>query len=116
MVELAEVARDNTDPDSVFLVPWNWPVWRLFSERAIVVDHKAFPFRDEGMKEWYERYLAIYDEGAGYPDDITESELLELRQKYGFDYAVIRSSHRMPSFPVLKSSGGWKLVRVADSG
>ena len=116
IVELAAVARENTDPDSVFLVPWNWQVWRLFSERGIVVDQKAFPSRDEAMKEWYERYLAIYDDGAGYPDDVTESELLELQDMYGFDYAVARSGPRMPSFPVLKSSGSWRLVRVTDAG
>ena len=116
MVELAAAAKDTTDPDSVFLVPWNWYLWRLFSERAIVVDHKAFPFRDEGMKEWYDRYLAIYDEGAGYPESVTENELLELQKKYGFHYAVMRTKTRMSSFPVLKSSKDWKLVQVADVG
>ncbi len=34
-----------------------------------MVDFKAFPFQDEGMEEWYGRYLDIYDQGA--PDILT---------------------------------------------
>ena len=116
IVELATTAKDATHPDSVFLVPHNWYVWRLFSERAIVVDHKAFPFRDEGMKEWYERYVDIYGEGTGYPENATEDELLELQAKYGFHYAVLPVEAIAPSLPVVDSSGGWKIVRVADVG
>ena len=113
-VDLATVAKDTTDTEAVFLVPWEWAAWRLLAERAIVVDRKAFPFRDGGMREWYERYLAIYDEGAGYPDYVTESELLDLQRRYGFHYAALPVGADMPSFPVLASSGDWKLVHVAD--
>ena len=41
------------------------------------------------MEEWYGRYLDIYDQGAGYPYDVTESELLELQRRYGFHYAML---------------------------
>ena len=116
IVDLATVARANTGPEAVFLVPWgwNWQYWRLFTERAVVVDFKAFPFQDEGMKEWYRRYLDIYDEGAGYPKDVTESELLKLQGRYGFHYAALPVGADV-SFPVLATSGDWKLVQVAES-
>ena len=115
-VDLATVARENTGPEAVFLIPWgwDWQYWRLFTERAVVVDFKAFPFQDEGMEEWYGRYLDIYDQGAGYPYDVTESELLELQRRYGFHYAMLPVGAGM-SFPVLASSGDWKLVQVAES-
>ncbi len=115
-VDLATVARENTGPDAVFLIPWgwDWQYWRLFTERAVVVDFKSFPFQDEGMEEWYGRYLDIYDQGAGYPYDVTESELLELQRRYGFHYAMLPVGAGV-SFPVLASSGDWKLVQVAES-
>ena len=91
LATLAAVARRETDPYAVFLIPSNWRSWRMFSRRAIVVDGKFMPFRDEGMLEWYKRHLDIYDSdlGVGYPENVTEPELLSLRDRYGFDYAVL---------------------------
>ena len=111
---LVVAARDTTHPDAVFLIPWNWRHWRMFANRAVVVEYKAFPFREEAVLEWYERYLAIYDEGAGYPYDVTESELLELQRRYGFHYAVLPIGADM-SFPVTATSERWKLVQVAET-
>ena len=111
---LTIAARDTTDSDAVFLIPWDWQQWRVLANRAVVVDRKGFPFQERAMEEWYERYLAIYGPGAGYPYDVTESELLELQRRYGFHYAVLPVGAGM-SFPVLASSGDWKLVQVAES-
>ena len=100
----------------MFLVPRDWGIWRLFAERAVVVDN-VFPFHDEHMKEWYDRYLAIYDteQGAGYPSgyprDVTESELRELQGRYGFHYAVLPAGSNLP-FRTVAVAGDWKLVRV----
>ena len=114
--QLAAVARRETDRDAVFLIPWrgNWLNWRLFAERAPVLGWKAYPFRDAGLKEWYERYLAIYDreQGVGYPFAVSAAELLMLQRKYPFDYAVLPVDSDLP-FPTLATAGGWKLVRVS---
>ena len=107
-------ARNTTHADAVFLIPWNWQYWRVFANRAVVVDRKAFPFQEEAMEEWYDRYLDIYDPGVGYPYDVTESELLELQRRYGFHYAVVPIGTSV-SFRVLASSELWKLVQVADT-
>ena len=112
LAKLATVATRETDPDSVFLIPSNWRNWRLFSERAAVVDGQFMPFRDEGMVEWHERHLAIYNPevGAGYPDEVTETKLLELWERYEFDYAVVPAGADI-GLPVLDSTASWKLVR-----
>lgn len=115
-MRLAEVARRETDPDAVFLIPWrgSWINWRLFAERAPVLDWKGYSFRDAGLKEWHERYLAIYDRerGVGYPFAVSAAELLALQRKYAFDYAVLPVDSPLP-FPTLAVAGAWKLVRVS---
>ncbi len=112
--ELILAARDSSHPDSVFLIPWNWRNWRLLANRAVVVDREAFPFQEDAMREWYDRYLTIYEEGAGFPYQVTESELLELQREYAFHYAVVPSGARM-SFPVTATSEHWKLIQVAET-
>ena len=118
-VKLAHAAREHTPPDAVILIPWDWSEWRLFSERAVVVDWKFFLFTDEGMREWNDRYDAIYafPGGAGYPTAIGDKGLAELRRRYGFDYAVlpVGAGFRLPT---LLNTSRWKLadVRGLDDG
>ena len=111
--DLAAAAKAGTESDAVFLVPAKWKEWRLLARRAVVVDWKAFPFREEGMLEWNRRYRAVYDleHGAGYPDDFTEVDFRELQEMYGFHYAVVPAGH---PFPVVATSGKWTLVRASD--
>lgn len=113
--DLAAAAKAGTESDAVFLVPAKWKEWRLLARRAVVVDRKAFPFREEGMLEWHRRYRAVYDleHGAGYPDDFTEVDFQELQERYGFHYAVVPAGHSLP-FPVLATSGKWTLVQASD--
>ena len=113
LVTLAAAAGASTHPDSVFLIPRQWQQWRLFAERAVVVDHKAFIYSDEGMKAWYDRLQAIYYEGPGYPDvGVTDVELLHLQRAYGFHYAVLPVGADT-SFAEISAAVDWKLVQVA---
>ena len=116
VAELAAVARRETEPGAVFLIPSNWRNWRMFAERAVVVDGKFMPFRDEGMLEWYKRHIDIYDSdsGVGYPENVTEPELFGLRDRYGFDYAVL-PIHTETELPVLGQTERWKLVHMKES-
>ena len=112
---LASAARFRTEPDAVFLVPWKWSRWRLLAQKAIVVDRKGFPFREEVMREWHRRYLAIYDpeHGAGCPNDCTEETLRELQEMWGFSHAVVPFECHLP-FPVIATSEEWKFIQVTD--
>ena len=113
LVSLAAVAKGFTHPDSVFLIPRQWQQWRIFAERAAVVDYKAFIYTDEGMKEWYDRLQAIYYKGPGYPDGgVTDAELLNLQRAYGFHYAVLPVGADT-SFSEISAAVDWKLVQVA---
>lgn len=70
---LFEWAR-GTEPDSVFLTPPNMGAFRLFAERAIVIDWKAIPFRPDETLEWYKRIQAI-NGGKGSLDSVTGYDL-----------------------------------------
>ena len=113
LAELAAVARRGTPPDAVFLVPRDWLEWRLLAQRAAVVD-RAFPFREDRMQAWHERYVAVFDleHGAGYPFHATKCRLEELAQTYRIDYAVVPSDSCLP-WRTVAASGYWKLVAVA---
>ena len=112
--QLALAAKQATESDAVLLIPWEWRNWRIFAERAIVVNRRGNPFNNNALKEWRARYLTIYDpgEGAGYPDDITKTELLALQAQYGFQYAVLHGDSF--SFPVVAEADDWVLVRVVE--
>ena len=114
VVRLAAAAKLRTPPDAVILIPWGWRRWRLLSERAVVVDRKFWVWNDEGIKEWHNRYTAIYDpaQGSGYPNRINEAGLAELRRKYGFDYAVLPTEAGF-TLPTVLAASRWKLVDVS---
>ena len=67
------------------------------------------------MREWYRRYLAIYDpeHGAGYPTNCTGTALRELQEMWEFCHAVVPFECDLP-FPVIALSEEWKLIQLTD--
>lgn len=112
LAELAAAARAGTPPDAVFLVPRDWLEWRLLAQRAAVVDW-AFPFREDRMQAWHQRYVAVFDleRGVGYPFHATKCRLEELAQTYRIDYAMVPRD-RCLQWRTVAASGYWKLVAV----
>ena len=90
----------NTDKESLFLIPPNIASFRLDAERAVVVDYKAFPFNDKEIKEWISRINEVTNNvefkhrGQRYVEikkgyaTLTKENVLRLKERYGFDYAL----------------------------
>lgn len=57
--EALEWIRENTPMDAVLLTPPNQDGIRFFTERAIVVDFHANPYRPKEVWEWKERLEAV---------------------------------------------------------
>lgn len=102
--DIANWARATTDADAVFIVPPLYSEFRVRSERAIVVDFKAFVFDPDGMVEWLERMQAIAGRSlslgaawaaeldAAYRDQ-TAAGLSAAARRYGADYVVLPVDH-----------------------
>lgn len=58
-VQIAHWAKDHSHKDEVFAVPPSWSAFRTHAERAIVVNHKAFPYLDADIPVWYNRLLSM---------------------------------------------------------
>ena len=77
--------QNNTPEDSVFIIPpQGIETFRLGANRAIVVDWKAFPFRDEAVLGWYERINDVSDYS-----NMSDERVIALKQKYAADYIVV---------------------------
>jgi hypothetical protein len=109
--------------DAVALVPPDTEVWgfKLYAERAIVVDIKHFPFSDHGIAEWrrrisnilgvpYERGLDIDAAWAAVPP----LRIAAVAQRYGARYVLTRDAWH-PQLPGqrLDREGGWSIWEIA---
>ena len=115
LVNLAQIAKETTPHDSVFLTPYYWGLWRLVAERSIVTDAKSFPFRDEGIVEWERRRQDIYVEYGYNLTRITDGDLMKLSKKYGFQFAILPIEADV-SHPVIDSYGSFKMIRIEFNG
>ena len=54
-IELENWIRDNTTANSLFAIPPGVSWFRSRTKRSIVINHKAFPYRDADIYTWFER-------------------------------------------------------------
>jgi hypothetical protein len=86
--------------DSLVLIPPSVTSFQFFSERAIVVNFKNFPFTEKGIKEWQNRMEAV----LGVPlnpqmiwggNDLfirrSSADLVKVARNYHADYILTRS-------------------------
>src|SRR5262249_19455535 len=96
---LATWMRDHSPTQALFLTPPDDDSLRFRSERAIVVDWKGTPAVPTEVLAWYERLSAVIGRRlaseadlAGY-DTLDPARVEALRQRYGFDYVVLKRGH-----------------------
>lgn len=123
--EVAKYVKENTSEKSIFLTPPNWGQFRLLAKRAIVVDFKAFLFTDTEMLEWYERITTCYGEatktGLSMVPELVENykvindeALLQLKEKYSIDYAVLYLD-TVTDFNVIFKNDTYKVVILPEN-
>jgi hypothetical protein len=122
---LALRLRQCSDPDAVVLIPPSVLQFRLFSQRAVVVDYKGFPFTDAGMREWRRRMEDVL--GGPLTRDLafeldqryrsrSGADLAALARAYGAEYVLSRWHHAVPGFAATDRQGPWTLFRSNQPG
>lgn len=124
---LAHWARDHTDRDVVFAVPPSWSAFRSHAARAIVINHKAFPYRDQDIYVWFSRLLDMSPIRRPERTDVTLQGMLDkqyndlsaerlerLSFEYDFDY-VIRNTPlpAASAFILAYESNGWLVYELS---
>ncbi|WP_457652257.1 DUF6798 domain-containing protein [Rhodocaloribacter sp.] len=122
--------RTQTATDAIFAVPPSFSGFRSQAQRAIVVNFKAYPFRDRYMYEWYRRLTDLApapppERGgaallpaldAAYEARSAE-DLRRLSGRYGFGYVVRRTPLRpRGGFRVVYRNDEWTVYRVPRPG
>ena len=126
-VSLAQWAETNTKKDEVFAIPPSWSAFRSHAKRAIVINHKAFPYRDEDIPVWFSRLtdmapikqpersdLNLLSDLDEKYNSLSPNDLDALSFEYSFDY-IIRNTPLPASTPfsVVHSEGGWFVYKVS---
>lgn len=122
-------ARTQTPRDAVFAVPPSWSGFRSRARRAIVVNYKAFPYRDRLNLTWFERLTQMAPislpqrSGPAIQDSLDAAFLRQpvpalhrLADRYDFDY-VVRDRRFTPassSFEQVYISGEWIVYRIVS--
>lgn len=121
---VADFLRSRVPQDSILVVPPDAGWVRFLGEKAIVVDHKAFPFQDSAMLEWYTRMQDSYgptdllgSEAYNAMDtnyhNIKDARLTMLRNKYKVTHALLYKD-TVSSMPVLFENNTYKIVEVRN--
>ena len=111
----------NTPVDAVFLIPPSISTFRSHARRAIVINHKSFPYRDADIGVWFERISAV----APIPlpqrtgplltvrldsayHSLRPAELDQLTRQYQADY-ILRQT------PIPSGANGFSSIYETDS-
>ena len=107
--DVQEWARRQTRVDAIFAVPPSLSSFRSEALRTIVINYKAVPYADELMVTWFERLTDLAPielperGGPGLLDQLDAAyesldgrRLVELSDRYEFDYVLRRTSMNDP--------------------
>ena len=108
--------------DSLVLIPPSVTSFQFFSERAIVVNFKNFPFTEKGIKEWQNRMEAV----LGVPlnpqmiwggNDLfirrSSADLVKVARNYHADYILTRTDwHPNMQGEIADKQGKWILYKI----
>ena len=108
--------------DSLVLIPPSVTSFQFFSERAIVVNFKNFPFTEKGIKEWQNRMEAVLGVplnpqmiwgGNDFFIRRSSADLVKVAKNYHADYILTRSDwHPNIDGEIVEQEGKWILFKI----
>ncbi|MEG4321175.1 MULTISPECIES: DUF6798 domain-containing protein [unclassified Microcoleus] len=110
--------------DSLVLIPPSVTSFQFFSERAIVVNFKNFPFTEKGIKEWKNRMEAILGVplnpqmiwgGSDLFSRRSSADLVKVARHYKADYILTRSDwHPNIDGEIVDKEGKWIIFKITN--
>jgi hypothetical protein len=120
--DVADFARTNLPADAVVFTPPMWGAFRVLGKRAMVVDFKSFPFGDQAMLDWLQRFEDCYGNARSGAEvhlrnyrAIEDRKLSELSDKYGVTHAVL-AVDTPTSSKTLFGNSKYKVITLRESG
>jgi hypothetical protein len=108
--------------DSLVLIPPSVTSFQFFSQRAIVVNFKNFPFTEKGIKEWQNRMEAVLGVplnpqmiwgGNDFFIRRSSADLVKVAKNYHADYILTRSDwHPNIDGEIVEQEGKWILFKI----
>ncbi|MEG4634020.1 hypothetical protein QUB56_31385 [Microcoleus sp. AR_TQ3_B6] len=108
--------------DSLVLIPPSVTSFQFFSERAIVVNFKNFPFTEKGIKEWQNRMEAVLGVplnpqmiwgGNDFFIRRSSADLVKVARNYHADYILTRTDwHPNIQGEIADKQGKWILYKI----
>ncbi|MEG3897438.1 MULTISPECIES: DUF6798 domain-containing protein [unclassified Microcoleus] len=108
--------------DSLVLIPPSVTSFQFFSERAIVVNFKNFPFTEKGIKEWQNRMETVLGVplnpqmiwgGNDFFIRRSSADLVKVARNYHADYILTRSDwHPNIDGEIVDREGKWILFKI----
>ena len=108
--------------DSLVLIPPSVTSFQFFSERAIVVNFKNFPFTEKGIKEWQNRMEAVLGVplnpqmiwgGNDFFIRRSSADLVKVARNYHANYILTRSDwHPNIDGEIVEQEGKWILLKI----
>ncbi|MEG4960862.1 MULTISPECIES: DUF6798 domain-containing protein [unclassified Microcoleus] len=120
--KLAVRFSQSSSRDSLVLIPPSVTSFQFFSERAIVVNFKNFPFTEKGIKEWQNRMETVLGVplnpqmiwgGNDFFIRRSSADLVKVARKYHADYILSRSDwHPNIEGEIVDREGKWILFKI----
>jgi hypothetical protein len=120
--KLAVRFSQSSSRDSLVLIPPSVTSFQFFSERAIVVNFKNFPFTEKGIKEWQNRMEAVLGVplnpqmiwgGNDFFIRRSSADLVKVARNYHADYILTRSDwHPNIDGEIVDKQGKWTLFKI----
>ncbi|MEG4583783.1 hypothetical protein QUA54_00850 [Microcoleus sp. MOSTC5] len=108
--------------DSLVLIPPSVTSFQFFSERAIVVNFKNFPFTEKGIKEWQNRMETVLGVplnpqmiwgGNDFFIRRSSADLVKVARNYQADYILTRTDwHPNIQGEIADKQGKWILYKI----
>lgn len=128
-VKIAELAKQATPPEAVFLIPPGNTRFRHVAQRSVWVDFKSISHNKGYLKAWSERVQGVYGLNASKSDreggfecipnansfyfSLTESQLQALKKQEGVTHILTKKVHVLP-FPVASETQKYVVYEIGE--